>query len=477
MTARGLASCLLGVLLIGCTSYPKEATAGFRPAKGPPAPVAAATAVAEPPEPVTPPPALVLPTPSPIAAVREWPLPGTYGSPGETATPLPPAAVPLSLPPDTINVLLIGADLGTSDSFRTDVLVIASLRPSTAEVSLISIPRDLYVYLPGYTMQRVNTAWIYGEKYHYPGGGFGMLRDTILYNLGISVDHYVRVDMAGFRREINELGGIDVLVACPYTDWRLRSPSADPQVEDNWVLFTVTSGRVHMNGDYALWYARSRARSSDFDRARRQHEVLRAIYRKSLSLDLIPKLPELYDGLTQTLATDLSLGDMLSLAPMATRLDPAHIQSRFIGRDQVDAWRVPTSGAAVLLPKPDEVQRLLVDAFTTHSSDPLLPAPPEISVQIVNRSRHADWDLLASERLNYAGFQTVLADDDPQPGSITQIIELDAAAEDSSQRLLASLGLDQGQLTTQPDTLSPFQFRLEIGDNYRPCFNPTQGQS
>jgi LCP family protein required for cell wall assembly len=304
-----------------------------------------------------------------------------------------------------------------------------------------------------------------------------MLRDTILYNLGISADHYVRVDMAGFRREINELGGIDVLVSCSYTDWRLRSPSADPQDEENWVLFTVPSGRVHMNGDYALWYARSRARSSDFDRARRQHEVLRAIYRQVLRLDLIPKLPQLYDGLTQTVATDLTLGDLLALAPLAARIDPAHIQSRFIGRDQVIGWRVPTSGAAVLLPKPDEIQRLLSDAFIAPLVDPLLPSPPDVSVQVLNHSRHPDWDLLAAERLNYAGFQTTLLDDDPQSGSTTQVIEFDSTAGDSGQRLLEVLGLGQEQLMSQPESLAPFQFQVVIGDNYRPCFNPTQGQS
>ena len=473
MTQRGLATCLLGVLLVGCTLGPKEVVAGFRPAKGPQGQIPTA-------EPLptgqgtTPVP---FPFPSLTPPARNWPQPGTYGSPGEAATPIPPPSLPLSIPPDTVNILLIGADLGTSDSFRTDVLVIASLRPSTDDVTLISVPRDLYVYLPGYTMQRVNTAWIYGAKYHYPGGGFGMLRDTILYNLGIGIDHFVRVDMPGFRREINELGGIDVLVSCAYTDWRLRSPSAAPEDKDNWVLFTVPSGRVHMNGDYALWYARSRARSSDFDRARRQHEVLRAIYRQALRLDLIPQVPQLYDGLTQTLATDLTLGDMLSLAPMATRLEPSRIQSRFIGRDQVIAWKVPTSGAQVLLPKPDKIQSLLADAFTVPANNPLLPAPPEASVQVVNHSRHPDWDLLTAERLTYAGFQTVLTDDEPQPGSITQLIELDPGAAGSRQSLLTALGLDQAQLVTEPDLLSPFQFRLLIGDNYRPCFNPTEGQS
>lgn len=473
MTQRGLATCLLGILLVGCAPGPKDVVSGFRPAKGTPEQIP--TSLPEAPGPGTPP--VSSPPPSLAPPPQIWPQAGTYGSPGEAATPIPPPSLPVKIPPGAVNVILIGADLGTSDSFRTDLLVIASLRPETADVTLISVPRDLYVYLPGYTMQRVNTAWIYGEKYRYPGGGFGMLRDALLYNLGIEIDHYVRVDMAGFRRQINELGGIDVHVACTYTDWRLRSPSAEPEDEENWVLFTVPSGRVHMNGDYALWYARSRARSSDFDRARRQHEVLRAIYRQALRLELIPRLPELYADLTQTVVTDLTLADLLFLAPMATRLEPSRIQSRFIGRDQVIAWKVPSSGAQVLLPKPDEIQRLLADAFTTPVADPLLPAPPEVSVQIVNHSRHPDWDLLAAERLAYAGFRTALAEDEPQSGSITQVIELGAGDDSSRSGLLTALSLDQRQLITQPDTLSPFQFRLLIGNDYRPCFNPTEAST
>ena len=476
MTKWRPATFLLGVLLIACSPAAKEVVAGFRPLKAPPG-QAAPTLHAAPALPVTP---TIAPSPEPVATMpaptREWPQPGMYGVPSPAATPIPSPVPAIVFNPDDVNVVLIGADLSTTDGFRTDVIIIASIRPGTGDVVLVSVPRDLYVYLPGYTMQRINTAWIYGEKYGYPGGGFGMLRDTILYNLGIPIQNYVRVDMSGFRREINNLGGIDVLVACPYTDWRLRSPSAPVEDEESWVLFTAPSGKIHMNGDYALWYARSRARSSDFDRARRQHEVLRAIFRQALRLEMIPRMPELYGDLTEILAMDLSLGELVSLAPMATQLEPSRIRSRFIGRDQVIAWRIPSSGAQVLVPRPAEIESLLTEAYAAPVLDPLVPAPPEITIQIVNQSRHPDWDLLAAERLNYAGFLTAIADDEPQSGSVSQVIELDQSADAAGQRVLQAVGLSGQQLITAPDSLSPFQFRLVIGSNYRPCFNPTEGQ-
>ncbi len=195
--------------------------------------------------------------------------------------PLPTLDLNLALTPvaplddqETVNFLLIGSDRRPGGSFRTDTMVIAMLRPREGQVSMISIPRDLWVYIPTSGNQRINTAYQHGELYGYAGGGPGLLKDTILYNLGIQIDHTAMVEFTGFQHIIDTLGGIDVPVACPYTDWRLIDPSYNPNVEANWWLYTVGPGVVHMDGDLALWYARSRQKSSDFDRGRRQQETL-----------------------------------------------------------------------------------------------------------------------------------------------------------------------------------------------------------
>ena len=195
--------------------------------------------------------------------------------------------MPIAQGRDTINFLLLGSDTRGGTSFRTDTMVIAIVRPSTGEVSLISLPRDLWVNIPLVGMQRLNTAYEYGVIYNYPGGGPALLRDTILNNLGINVDHTAMVDFNGFRQVVNTIGGVEVPVFCPYTDWHLISPELDPENEYNWELYTVGPGVVKMDGDLALWYARSRKRSNDFDRGRRQQEVLRAIYSQALQANLI----------------------------------------------------------------------------------------------------------------------------------------------------------------------------------------------
>jgi LCP family protein required for cell wall assembly len=222
-------------------------------------------------------------------------------------------------------------------------------------VALVSIPRDLYVYLPGYTISRINTAWIYGETLHVPGGGPQLLFDTVRYNLGVRLDRYALVEMAGFQQVVDTLGGVEVRVACDFTDWRLRRPDLPQQAASSWALFTVPRGVTYMDGDQALWYARSRSRSSDFDRTRRQQEVLRALYRASLQPEVLSRLPELFETLQSAVKTDGDLNDLLSLAPFVTRLEPAHLRSRFIGRSQVRTYRVPVSGAAVLLPRPEAI--------------------------------------------------------------------------------------------------------------------------
>ena len=166
----------------------------------------------------------ISPTATPLQPAATIDLSSLY--PTVAAPPSPdtsgvgPTPIPLLNDNDTINFLLIGHDQGTPTSFRTDTLVAVILWPNDGQVSMISIPRDLWVYIPTVGMDRINTAYEYGIG-NYQGGGAALLRDTIAYNLGLRIDHMAMVDFSGFSRIVDTLGGIDVPVACPYTDWRL----------------------------------------------------------------------------------------------------------------------------------------------------------------------------------------------------------------------------------------------------------------
>ncbi len=471
MTLRQRAQFIVLILLTACGPMPRAQVNAPRVPKGelPPGlgtPDVQLTLV---PGTLTPtPPAELLPDPA------NWAAPFTYIPRAALPTAIPLPARPQRFPADVVNILLIGSDRRpTSTSFRTDVLIIVSIHPSARAAAMISIPRDLYVYIPGFTMNRINTAFTLGNSANYPGGGAALLSDTIGYNFGIPIHYHARVEMDGFSEVIDTLGGVDVHVACSYTDWRLKRPDLNPEDEDNWALYTVPTGVVHMDGDFALWYARSRKRSSDFDRSRRQQEVLRAAYRRILSLGLIPRLPELYGELSQTVSTDMSLSDMLRLAPLAGRITPSRIRSSFIGRDAVTSWTTPTGGA-VVLPKPEAVEVVLENAFDFDQiADPLQPEQI-VTVEVINVSARQDYGTLAAARLEHAGFETHVATEAEAPGTPTHLIDFGQIDGSARDQLVQDLGLNPAAVVAQPEAPSIFPFRLVVGDDYNPCFDPTR---
>ena len=430
-----------------------------------------------------------LPTPFPTISldVFSTPLPPLFLA-TETVipaadTPLPTADLNVLYPtaapppavvydgPDVVTFLLIGSDKRPGGSFRTDTMVIAILRPRDRQVSLISIPRDLWVYIPDWEMQRINTAYQHGDLSGYPGGGPQLLKDTIEYNLGLHIDHTAMVEFDGFRQIVDTLGGVDVPIACPYTDWRLIDPSYDPNNEYNWYLYTTPTGVVHMDGDLALWYARSRSKSNDFDRGRRQQEVLRAIFNRALTTDTLTKIPQLYNDFNSLIETDLGLGDILGLASLTPQFTNANIRSYYIRPPIVSSWITP-GGAYVLLPDQSALQGLVTQALTT---SPQVTVNESIVIQIENGTPFEAWDALAASRLNYAGYDTHLNPADRYDYTNSFLIDLTPSQDYArSLNILNIMGLSQAQILSLPTPGSPVQYRLILGYDYQPCFQPEE---
>ncbi len=370
---------------------------------------------------------------------------------------------------ETVNFLLIGSDKRPGGSFRTDTMVIAVLRPNEGQVSLISIPRDLWVSIPGWENQRINTAYQHGVSVDYPGGGPGLLKDTILYNLGIRIDHTAMVEFNGFRQIVDTLGGVDVPVSCPYTDWRLIDPSYDPENENNWHLYTAGPGLLHMDGDLALWYARSRQKSNDFDRGRRQQEVLRALFVQALQTGTIKRIPELYNDLKNTVETDLGLGDLLQLALYAPKMTNADIRSYYIRPPYVTSW-ITDGGAYVLLPNEAPLQQMLTEALSPSTKTEQHQA---IVIDVMNGTSVPGYETLAATRLNYAGYETHIVPSDRQDYAYSVLIDKTAAQDRTqSDSILNVMGLVPGALISAPDPNSKAHYLLILGYDYQPCFRP-----
>jgi LCP family protein required for cell wall assembly len=294
--------------------------------------------------------ATITPTPfqpAPQLALNEPPgeQPGTSATPSATQTVVAPVATSqeqseLDQLPNQFNILLLGSDQRPWDvGFRTDTIILLTINKDLTSANLTSFPRDLYVTIPGYGLGRINTAW--------GMGGAALLKKTLNYNFGVRPDYYVLVNFSSFKRIVDSLGGLDVQVAQPLSDYR----------SGYWV--TVHAGKVHMDADMVLWYARSRITTSDFERNQRQQEVLTALYEKLLSVDALKRAPEFYQIYKDNVTTDIGLVNILSWLPLAARIADAHnIHQYFISHNQVSDWITP-EGGMVLLPDMDAVMRVI----------------------------------------------------------------------------------------------------------------------
>jgi LCP family protein required for cell wall assembly len=295
------------------------------------------------------------PTPTPFQPIPPTAVfyPTDIPTPIATETPTPP---PTPLPTDTpsipddlgempkgiTRVLLLGSDQREGDpGFRTDTIILATINPQKGFVSLLSFPRDLYVNIPGYGTNRINTAFV--------NGGFKTLAATLNSNFGVDPDFYVLINFHSFQQTVDSLGGIDVQVAKTFTDKR-----------QGFGNYTVPAGEVHMNGRVALWYVRARKSTNDFNRARRQQEVLLAIADKLVSMDGLRRAPELFDMYKRTVSTNMRFTSILPLLPLAAEIvaDRSRILHYYIGPGEVWDYITP-EGGMVLLPQSNAIRDLV----------------------------------------------------------------------------------------------------------------------
>ncbi len=412
------------------------------------------------------------PTATPTAQVRAEPTLGAFSitplAGATLVTPNPTAVAPVDMGESVINILLIGTDYRASDpAFRTDTLIVASINSEAGQVSLLSIPRDLFVYIPWWGMARINQAYHAAETTGYPGGGPALLEQTILYNLGIPIHYYALVNFDGFRQIVDTLGGIDVPVTCQVTEFKLLDPILDESDPDNYELFTQPTGVTRMDGALALWYARARPVGGDFFRGYRQRQVLRAIYRRGLSANVIPQIPALYTDFVDIVTTDMGLWDIMQFVPLTPRLGDAQIRSLYIGPNQTSGWTTP-SGDAVLLPKPDAMRTLVADFLSDPAENRLVR---ELTwVNIVNGAAGAASEALAAETLRGEGFGVTFGAPADEAYSETVLLDHTTSAKGSPvERLRNLLHLDSAHVIAQPDADSPTQFTVILGQDYNSC--------
>ena len=386
-------------------------------------------------------------------------------------TPVPPPAPAVELPPGSVTIALLGSDRRPNRAdYRTDTIVLVNVNPELPSVTVLSIPRDLLVYIPGYQFQRINVADERGEFSGFPGGGAGLLKQTIEYNLGVHVDYYARVDFAGFIKIVDTLGGIDVAANCPIEDVFPDDPiSEDPTITGT--LSIKKPGIVHLDGKHALWYSRSRETTSDWDRSLRQQRVLRAMWTQANQRGLIARLPELWGELSSTVKTDLKLNDIIWLAAIGARLDATRIKGRVLDGTVLYHWTKPDTGAWVVLPIPGKLGPALQEIF---SPPPNVAAQALPRIEIWNGAPDPDWGLLAADQLHWEGYLvTNTAPADRSDYAHTKIVDLTTTTKGSRRAALASIfRVGAANIVAQPDPNSIAQYRVIVGADYQPCYRP-----
>ncbi len=275
---------------------------------------------------------------------------------------------------DRVNILLLGiGGEGHDGPLLTDTMIVASLKPSTGQVALLSVPRDLAVDIPRYGIRKINSANAYGKEMQYPGGGEQLSADIVAKTLGISINYYARMDFTGFQEIIDNLGGITVNVEHSFSDYQY------PTNNYGYQTIKFSTGSQHMNGDTALKYVRSRhgnnGEGSDFARSRRQQLVLEAVKSKFFSAGTLfnaGKIGSILSSLGTHTRTNMEIWELLRVGKLVQNAGSSSITTTVLDNSAPNGLLKDATGidgAYLLLPKDGTfraVQAYAKDLFIQH---------------------------------------------------------------------------------------------------------------
>jgi LCP family protein required for cell wall assembly len=279
-------------------------------------------------------------TPTPAGSQPVW---GTYAAPRYTAiTPIPPPFGRLALPEGMRVLALVGLDSDSPFTGRSDAILLVLYHPRLSKASLVSVPPDLFVYLPGYGMQRLSSA--------YALGGAPLLLDTLEYNLGLHPDDWLVVNLDVFANLVDAMGGITVPVmeALPGQCGEILYP-----------------GLVPMDGAQALCYARLRFGEDETARSLRQQQLARQLLLRLVQNGNLVHLKDLYQDFNARVDTSLVARDALDNVSLLLNLgDPNRLGYFVIGPDQTTTWQISAQPpASVFLPRRDPLAGMLDQAI------------------------------------------------------------------------------------------------------------------
>jgi polyisoprenyl-teichoic acid--peptidoglycan teichoic acid transferase len=307
--------------------------------------------------------------------------------------PLQPVEGPEPQPWDgasRVSILVMGLDYRDWEEGqgapRTDTMILISVDPLTRSAGMLSIPRDLWVDIPGFNPERINTAYRFGEVYKMPGGGPGLAMKTVENLLGLKIDFYAQIDFFAFERFIDEIHGVKLDIP--------EEIRVDPLGKGN--ITTLQPGVQVLPGNLALAYARARnTPGADFDRAERQQQVIMGVRNRILDFNMLPtlitKAPILYEELSSGVRTNMTLIQAIQLAWLAQQIPAENIKRDIIGTEHVTMEQT-VEGYSVLKPRPERIRLLRDEIFT--SSGAVSPAALNADLKDLMAAEEAKISLL-----------------------------------------------------------------------------------
>ncbi|HEY0602573.1 MAG TPA: LCP family protein [Herpetosiphonaceae bacterium] len=300
-------------------------------------------------------------TAQPTATQRpsETPQPTATATTTPTITPTPTPVLPAAQP---MTILLLGLDARPGEGMRarSDALMLVHIDPQRGDVGVLSMPRDLWINIPGYGESKVNAAFYQGEIAQPNGGGIAAAKQTLSSAYNLPIDYGVVIDFAGFRSLIDALGGITVDVPKEIYDGQF------PTEDYGYTVAHFLPGPQQMDGATALMYARTRHPDSDFERIKRQQLVMLGIaakIRERGALQNLHEADQLTAALTPYIHTDMPPDLVLSMLWNMREIEPARVRRYTVDGSML--WETSVNGAYALVPQqgvlPALGQKLLSD--------------------------------------------------------------------------------------------------------------------
>lgn len=281
----------------------------------------------------------------------------------------------------TENILILGQDQRPGwESWRTDSIMVVVIDYDRDQVGILSVPRDLWVDIPGYGQQRINAVDYIGEKMKVEGGGPALAQRVISDTLGIPTQHYVRIHMSGLVKLVDALGGVNVQLDCPLYE---RAP--DDRQPDGYDNFVLPSGETLLTGDQARKFATYRYVTTDFGRTRRQQQIIWALRNRALEINLLPRIPGLWSAMSDLYTTDLDLTDFIRLARFGMALEPSGVHGMTFTGDVLEDYTTPAGEMVLRIADQElldaELERLFLEKPLElrgrKQAGEECPAPPE----------------------------------------------------------------------------------------------------